>query len=374
MRKPSAIAVILALILAACSAKTPAPSSTGTPSSSVTPTASASATKKPVHVVGARFALYVYQNSIWLYDVRTNKTRQVTSGGTVRMPRWVDANHFSFIQGDNSGTAVVLRTVDLKSGTTTDVFTSDTGINVYGWSPDGQTVAYITTDSAGYPHLRYRSIANGATQPVATLARALGRGVNASDESLIRYSKDGSFVLVVYTPADGSGAAIPPEQSQFQVRNSDGALAFSDDTSREPTMGLFSRDGRTVYFRDSGGVRAWTTTTSLTRTVRKVAWFDPSSAPDGTQVAFDTGSESVKVRIRVLNLRALTLVTVSGPGRAYPVFAGPHTVWAQEIVSCPATCLGSTQPGTRVFTIDTHTLAERVLPIQSLQDADVLYQ
>jgi Tol biopolymer transport system component len=373
MRKLSLVALVVALFVA-CSAKTPNPSSTGTPSSSVTPSASASPTKKPVHVVSARFALYVYQNSIWLYDVKTNKTQQVTHGGTVRMPKWLDANHFSFIQGDNSGTAAVLRTVDLKSGTTTDVFTSDTGINVYGWSPDGQTVAYITTDSAGYPHLSYRSVADGGTQSVATLARALGRGVNASDESLIQYSKDGSFVLVVYTPADGSGSAIPPEQSQFQVRTSDGALAFSDDTSREPTMGLFARDGRSVYFRDSGGVRAWNTTTSLTRTVRKVAWFDPSSAPDGTQMAFDTGSGSAKVRIRVLNLRALSVVTISGPGRAYPVFAGPRTVWAQEIVACPGTCLGSTQPGTRVFSIDTHTLAERALPIQSLLDVDVFYQ
>jgi hypothetical protein len=290
------------------------------------------------------------------------------------MPRWLDANHFSFVQGDNSGAAATLQTVDVKTGTTTDVFTSPTGINVYGWSPDGQTVAYITTDSAGYPHLSYRSIADGATQSVATLARALGRGANASDETLIQFSKDGAFVLVVYTPADGTGSAIPPEQSQFQVRGSDGALAFSDDTSREPTMGLFSRDGRTVYFRDSGGVRAWTTTTALARTVRKVAWFDPTSAPDGSQIAFDTGVESTKVRVRVLNLRALTVQTVSGPGRAYPVFAGPRTVWAQEIVACPGTCLGPTQAGARVFAIDTRTLAERLLPIQSLQDADVLYQ
>src|SRR5437899_3002822 len=137
-----------------------------------------------------------------------------------RMSRWLDANHFSFIRGDSSGTAAVLRTVDLKTSMTTDVFSSPTGINVYGWSPDGQTVAYITTDSSGYPHLSYRSVPDGATQPVATLARALGRGVGSSDESLIQFSKDGSFVLVVYTPADGTGAAIPPEQSQFQVRSS----------------------------------------------------------------------------------------------------------------------------------------------------------
>jgi Tol biopolymer transport system component len=374
MRRNSLIAVVvLAFVFMACSARTPTPSSSGTSSGSVTPTASATSTKKPVHVVTARFALYVYQNSIWLYDARTNKTHQVTHAGTVRMPRWLDANHFSFIQGDTSGTANTLRIVDLKTGATSDVFSQDTGINVYGWSPDGQTVAYITTDSDGYPHLRYRSVADGATQSVATLARALGRGTIPSEETLIQYSKAGSFVLVVYTPADGSGSAIPPEQSQFQVRGSDGTLAFSDDTSRDPTMGVFSRDGRMVYFRDSAGVRVWTTTTALTRNLRKLQWFDPSPSPDGSLVAFDTGAESTKVRIRTLNLRALTLLTVSKPGRGYPIFAGPRTVWAQEIVACPA-CPRAAQPGTRVFAIDTGTLTERLLAIQSIQDADVLYQ
>ena len=324
-------------------------------------------------MVSARLALYVYQNSIWLYDVRTNKTRQVTTGGTVRMPKWLDANHFSFIQGDSSTTANTLRVVDLKTGTPTDVFTSDTGIDVYGWSPDGQTVAYITTDSDSYPHLRYRSVSDGATQSVATLARAFGRDAGQSDETLIQFSKDGSYVLVVYTPADGTGAAIPPEQSQFQVRGSDGTLAFSDDTSRDPTMGLFSRDGRTVYFQDSGGVRAWATTTALTRTVRKLKWFHPSSSPDGSQIAFDTGADSpAKVRVRVLDLRSLTVTTISKPGRYLPIFAGPRTVWAQEIHGCSG--CGPVEATARVYAIDTKTGAERLLAIPWILDADVLYQ
>jgi dipeptidyl aminopeptidase/acylaminoacyl peptidase len=324
-------------------------------------------------VVGARFALYAYQNSIWLYDVRTNKTRQVTRGGTVRMPRWLDANHFSFIQGDSASTTETLRSADLKTGTTTDVFTSATGINVYGWNPDGQTVAYITTDSDSSPHLRYRSVSDGATQSVATLARAFGRGADQSDETLIQFSKDGSYVLVVYTPADGTGAAIPAEQSQFQVRGSDGTLAFSDATSREPTMGVFSRDGRTVYFLDSGGIRAWTTTTALTRTVRKLKWFDPSPSPDGSQIAFDTGGDSpTKVRVRILDLRSLTVTTISKPGRYLPIFAGPHTVWAQEIKGCSG--CGPVEATAHVYSIDTKTGAERLLAIPWILDAAVLYQ
>jgi hypothetical protein len=214
-------------------------------------------------------------------------------------------------------------------------------------------------------------MADGATQSVATLARALGRGVTPSDDVRIQYSKDGAYVLVVYTPADGDTTAVPPEQSQFQVRGADGSLAFSVGMSRDPTMGLFSRDGKTVYFMDSAGVRAWTAATGSTRTIRTAHWFDPWQSPDGTFVAFDTGSFSARARIEVLDLRALTLRTVSKPGRVLPIAAGPSTIWAEQISACGGACEGPTL-GT-VFAIDVRTMQERALPVQSLQDADVLY-
>jgi hypothetical protein len=317
--------------------------------------------------VNARQALYVYQNAIWLYDVKTNKTRQVTQGGTVSMPRWLDAAHFSFVQGGTT-----LKIADLKAATTNDVFTAPGGIQAYGWSPDGQTVAYIETDSSAYPHLRYRSLSDGATQSVATLARAPGRGVTSSDQRRIQYSKDGGKVLVVYTPADGDpGSPVPADQSQFQVRGIDGSLSFSVDMDRDPTMGLFSRDGRTVYFMDESGVRSWTASSGSTRTLRHMQWFDPWQSPDGAFIAFDTGSFSTKSRVKVFDVRALTVRTISRPGRALPIVAGPKTVWAEEVLPCSDSCDGPTF-GT-VFAIDTKSLAEKRLPVQSLQDADVLY-
>jgi len=362
----TALLIVCAALLAACSTRAPNPGATRSSTPPRSASASPSPTKKPVHVVSARTALYVWQNSIWLYDVKTNKTRQVTQGGTVSMPRWIDANHFSFIQGGNT-----LRIVDLKASTTTDVFTAPGGIQAYGWSPDGQTVAYIETDASAYPHLRYRSISDGTTQSVATLAAAPGRGGTQSDEIRVQFSKDGSYVLVVYTPS-AQGSSTPPEQSQFQVRSNDGSLALSVDDSRDPTMGLFSRDGRTVYYMDSGGIRAWTAASGSTRTLRKMQWFNPAQSPDGSQVAFDTGLFSAKVRVRILDLRVLTVRTLSRAGRALPIFAGPTTVWAQEWPACSG-CDGPTQPGARVFAIDTRSLAERQLPIQSLLDVDVLY-
>jgi hypothetical protein len=122
---------------------------------------------------------------------------------------------------------------------------------------------------------------------------------------------------------------------------------------------------------DKGGVHAWTAASGATRTLRHMQWFDPWQSPDGRFVAFDTGSFSTKARVKIFDLSALTVKTISKPGRALPVVAGPQTVWAEQVQPCADTCDGPTLGA--VFVIDTKTLAEKQLPMQSLQDVDVLY-
>lgn len=371
MRRAALSAVAATVLLAACSSKTPAPKASASSTPSVTVSASASPTKKPAHVVSARQALYVYQNAIWLYDVKTNKTRQVTQGGTVRYPKWIDATHFSFIQGENT-----LKIADLKAATTIDVFTAPGGIQVYGWSPDHQTVAYIETDSSGYPHLRYRSLSDGATQSVTTLGLALGRDGTDYDDVRIEWSKDGAYVLVIYTPSDSNPihpGTAPPEQGQFQIRGSDGSLVYAPDQRQGATMGLFSRDGKAVYYMASGHIRAWMAGSGTVRDLRNMRWFQPSLSPDGTQVAFSSSPSSVRNRIRILNLRTLTVSIVSNPSRTIPVFAGPRAIWAQGMAPCTDPCPGGAVVDDHVYLIDTHTRSEKLLPITSLLDVDVLY-
>jgi len=98
MRRAALFPIAIALALASCNTRAPAPAASGSQTGSPSVRPSATATKKPTHVVSARQALYVFQSSIWLYDVKTNKARQLTQGGTVSMPKWIDANHFSFVK------------------------------------------------------------------------------------------------------------------------------------------------------------------------------------------------------------------------------------------------------------------------------------
>jgi hypothetical protein len=372
MRRSIVRLAAVAAVLASCSARTPAPSATGSPTPTASPSASVGSSKA-VHVPSARYAVYVYKGSIWLYDARANTARELARGGDLRLPRWIDANNVSFVQ--NNGDASTLERIDLKSLEVSEIFTADTGIQAYGWSPDRQTIAYVTTDSDAYPHIRFRSVSDGATQSVATLARALGREALPSDQMRIEYSRTGDNVLIVYTPADGSpGQNVPQEQSQFQIRSSAGVLAFAGPMSREPTMGVWTPNGTKVVYHDSSGVRAWAASSNSTRGLRRMSWFDPWPSRDSRFIAFDTGWQSASVRVRILDLNSLTLKTVSRSGRAFPVFAGPNTIWAQEVKACSDSCETPVEFGDHVYAIDSRTGSERALALKSLQDVDVLYR
>jgi hypothetical protein len=314
--------------------------------------------------------VYTYRGSIWLYDAKANTARMLARGGDLQLPRWIDANTVSFVQ--NSGTASTLERIDLKSQEVTQIFSVDTGIQAYGWSPDRDTVAYVTTDQDAYPHVRFRSISDGATQSVATLARALGRGATRSDQLRVEFSKTGDYVLIVYTPADGD-ASVPPEQSQFQIRTSGGTLAFAAPMSQQPTMGAWTPGGTKIVYHDSSGVKTWTASSNSTRALRKLSYFDPWPSRDGRFMAFDSGL-STTVRVRVLDLNTLNVQTVSKAGRAFPVFAATNVVWAQDVKACSEGCESPAQLGDHVYAIDVRTGAERLLALKGLLDVDVLYR
>ncbi|MFN2613770.1 MAG: hypothetical protein ABR552_02995 [Actinomycetota bacterium] len=364
-------ACLAALVLAvACSAKTPA--ITSTPSERPSP--SLSATKAAQRVPVARQAVYALDGSIYTYDVAANLTTKVAVGDGVRLPHWVSNTQISFVQGE-PGSANALRLLDVASRKVSDVFTVETGINVYGWSPDRQTVAYITTDRLGYPHLRYREVETGVNQSVATLARALGREGSISDQALVQFSADGADVLVVYTPADGEDPSkVPDDQSQFQIRALDGTLDFSVGHKRAPTMGVWSADGKTIYYLTSSGLRSWKEGKQTSTGVKgSVKWFDPWPSPDGRSIAFDTGAAGAGVKVRALDLTTGAKADVTKGGFFHPVWAAPQTIWVQKVTPCSPDCLTPVVAAPEVDAVDLKTRKVTKLALTSLQDIDVRY-
>lgn len=366
--------VALVLVATACPSKAPtgAPTVGPSPSASVSPTPTT--TKKPGAPV-ARYAITVIERRLSLYDVAKDRVTEVAQGEGVRVPRFVSANEVSFLQ--SGGGAATLRVINLKTKVVRDLFTEASGIETYAWSPDRGTIAYITTDAHAYPRLVFRHLSpeGDTSQPVATLARAPGRGRVASDQSMISFSPDGEDVLVVHTPADGDPQSdFSPEQSQLQVRSASGDLAFAADMAKDPTMATWSADGARMYLRTVDGARVWLSETGRSDSLRGGArWFNPTVSPDGKLLAYDTGSDRSGVRVRVLDLKSRSTKVVAGAGRFKPVFASGRALWVQRVKAC-SVCPGLTEPVNEVFAIDLRTGKSKLLAIKSLIDVDVLYR
>jgi hypothetical protein len=366
-------AVFAALALAApalgaCSAKTPVAGPTDSPAASVSP--SASPTVRVPQPVAKKVA-YATDEGLWLYDVKTDTAARVAQGENVAFPRFYADTVISFIQ--DAGNGSILRLVDLASKQIRDLFTVDTGILTYDWSPDHQTVAYLTVDENGYAHLYFREVVGeGAPRAVTTLARAPGREFAVTDQLRIQWSRDGSYVLVVDTAATGTGAPVPDDQSPLQVRATDGSLAFAADAARMPTMGVWSVNR--VFYEADNGLRVWTPGHTASLSAKGDAnWYDPSASPEGRFVAYDTGATSLSVRVRAYDTRTGANADVTKAGFAYPLVADSRTVWAQRVQKCEPDCANPVVPGPEVDAFDTVSGKSRKLALPTLVDVGVLF-
>ena len=107
---------------------------------------------------------------------------------------------------------------------------------------------------------------------------------------------------------------------------------------------------------------------------RGLQWFDPSVSPDGRQIAFDSGLESPRVQVKLFDVRARTVRTISKPGRALPVYAGANTIWVQVVEQCKGDCPLPTTLRNIVYALDTRSGRERSLALQTLDQIDVLFE
>jgi WD40 repeat protein len=314
--------------------------------------------------------------ALFYYDVARDFLQEVARGGNIAQPKLLDQTHVSFIQGASSGSSASLMVIDVPSRQVRTIFTIPSGIRAYGWSPDGQVVAYVTTDARDFPLLRYRRVeGDQTTRSVATLARAMGRDFEPSDQVLVDWSRDGQRVLVCFTPADGEpDREVPADQSQLQVRSATGSLLFAADHADEPTMAAWASRDRRLYYRTDGGARVWDSSTGAVSGVAGgTRWFDPWVSPDGALLAYDTGQGSARARVRVLDLRTGITRTVGPAGRYHPVFASANVLWTQALRRCTGACIFPVTPTRDVYATSLRTSKERAITIGKLSGVDVFY-
>lgn len=289
LRRRAGTALALALTLGACGGgrtvgqPTPPPSSPS-PSPSPTPTVTQSPVRKALSFV------YEAERRLWLYDATRKERRSLPAGsGELHTPRFIDRARISYIVGG------ALRELELSTGTRRTVVSVAGSILTYAWSPGRTTVAYLSVDfDRRIPHSVFLyTIASKSTRLVKRFPEHLGRGSPDDEEVAIRWSQDGTRLLVVDTPLDTTESG--PQPTMYLMRGT-GADVIAPRTG---TQARWSGDDTRIFYRQ------WD---------RKYAWYEvdvagdreeplgiragtrrPALSPNGRMLAYDDGRQRPSV-------------------------------------------------------------------------------
>jgi hypothetical protein len=245
----------------------------------------------------------------------------------------------------------VLTTLNLTTGQTSELASSQGVALAGGWSSDGSMVAYFT-DSGGVHHYWLKR-GSAALAEFGTPIQVLGRGGSPDDESLVAFSHDGQYVLVVDTAVN-----------RLQVfRTSDGAASYSAPSGGAGglrTMAVWAHTADRFYFRNNSGVYQWDSSSGISSFIAGLKWSTPSLTADDRFVAYAVGTSSTPH----VETRELSSGTVSAfaPWRDSPVFVAAMKLLVHEEAACN-TCMAAYNWSGKTLLVHTDTHAEADLGI-----------
>lgn len=265
-------------------------------------------------------------------------------------PRFVSRSEVSYVVSGDLGSSGGIGTLNLGNGTSTTVISWNSfGFmdGTYGWSPDGQSLAYLLErgddPQTGNGPVELHLMSNRADRLLATLPAVPGRGGSPEDSNLLAFSPDGQYFALVETfTGPGSG-----EQAPFQVRRADGTLVAaypsspgdvttSRALSGKRTMAVWAGTGSTLYFRptDSAGVERWTPQSQQTMVMPSVQWYSPAASPNGRWIAYTVIDTQGMPHVALYDLATGNSRPPSNLGRTNPVFIAPGLVWYVGVRPC----------------------------------------
>ncbi len=271
-------------------------------------------------------------------DLQHPVTRCGLNGGAYL--RFVSETKISYIVMSSSdlGASGALYLVDLNTGTTSLVRAWSSGGYaswVYAWSPDGQKLSYLSSDSAG---VKWHLLSAAGDKVLASLGTVPGRGVNLdNDDAMVGFSADGQYVAVEET---FTSQPTPPIQI---VRLSDGKTIY---TRADGTMATWGATSARFYFRTTGGVSVWDPTGKVQPVNPGVQWIRPWASADGSHITFSTLNPQGNHVVGVIDTNGGPVALASSEPRANPGFLTSSLVWyAGEVLCTTTTPCGLGGPG-----------------------------
>lgn len=271
-----------------------------------------------------------------LTDINHPKT--VDTLGQVTSPQFVSATELSY---EDTAT---LYSAPL-SGLPKTVIAQEVGL--FAWSADGTKVAYMTADGL---HVITAGQNRGLGEPLPVPAGGYGcESQSCADfwDGRLAFSPDGGYISLVVQ----SGPVIG-----FKLWSSDGKLLASP-SSQGGTMSVWS--GRTLYFRDAGGVEAWTDGVT-SPFLPGVQWVRPKGSPAGGAVLYEARDSSGLAHVYLVDT-ATKKVRELKSGRSEPAFLTSRYVWYSGERFCVASdscAAGPTIPTGKTYVYDLQTGVE----------------
>ena len=260
-------------------------------------------------------------------DINQPVTRCGFQGGAYF--RFVNSARVSYIvtSGSDLGASGALYMVDLNTSTTSLVRAWSYGGYaswVYAWSPDGQKLTYLNSDTTG---VTWHLLSAAGDKTLASLGTVPGRGVNLdNDDAMVGFSADGQFVAVEQT-----FTATPPIQI---VRLSDLKQIYQ---RADGTMATWGATGARLYFRTTGGVLVWETTGKVAMVNPSLQWIRPWPSADGTHITFSSLNPQGNHVVGILDTGGGPVAQATAEPRANPGFLTSTLIWYAGETRCTTT-------------------------------------
>ncbi|MGH9040582.1 MAG: hypothetical protein ACRDZ3_10155 [Acidimicrobiia bacterium] len=256
---------------------------------------------------GAARITWAEGGDIWVHDVAGGERRRLTHDGEAPfeyLPRFHGRDRVTFVvrEGDRANlfrpglgsVASVVREIDLTTGRTTDLARFAGGVAAQAWSPDGSTLALLSSDGEGRG-TELRFVTRHGDEVVRTLPAVWGRGTfDGYDETRVEWAGDGRHLLVLETGFDTS------QDETLYVLRADGSDALPP---RGGTWARWGADSRTLYCECAGPAgegwfwQALDIDTGVETPLLIDRAMRPSLSPDGQAMVFDDGEDTPAVHV-----------------------------------------------------------------------------
>ncbi len=261
----------------------------------------------------------------------------ISGGGYLR---FVNGTHISYIVMASSdlGAPGALYLVDLQTQTTSLVRAWAFGgflSWVYAWSPDGQALTYLSSDSTG---LAWHLLSASGDRTLSSLGPVSGRGGTPDDDAMVGFSADGQYVAVEETFTLGNKTTITGLPLQV-VRVADGKLVYS---RTDATMAAWATGaGQRFYFRTTIGVQSWEPSGQIQTLAAGLSWIHPWPSADGSHIAYSTLDTQGNHKVAVIDVAGGTPNQLSAEPRVGASFITSALVWyAGETICTTVTPCG----------------------------------